>query len=81
MVWGLMEKDDTYIVADVMVGGGKWYLLCFKCGVEWCRLIFFSGGVRWVICMGQSVRVGVCSSAYILKGFQIFLFSRVFCDG
>ena len=23
---GLMEKDGTYIVAGVMVGGGKWYL-------------------------------------------------------
>ena len=27
------------------------------------------------------VREGVCSCAYILKGFHIFLFSRVFCDG
>ena len=30
-VWRLMEKDDTYIVAGVMVGGGKWYLWCFRC--------------------------------------------------
>ena len=32
-VWGLMEKDGTYIVAGVMVGGGKWYLRCFRDGV------------------------------------------------
>ncbi len=32
-VWGLMEKDGTYIVAGVMVGGGKWYLRCFRCGM------------------------------------------------
>ena len=25
-VWGLMEKDGTYVVAGVMVGGGKLYL-------------------------------------------------------
>ena len=30
-LWGLMEKDGTYIVAGVMVGGGRWYLRCFIC--------------------------------------------------
>ena len=34
---------------------------------------FFSGGVRWVMSIGRSVRESVCSHAYILKGFQIFL--------
>ena len=29
-VWGLMEKDGTYIVAGVMLGGEKWYLGCFR---------------------------------------------------
>ena len=28
-----MEKDCRYIVAGVIVGGGKWYLRCFRCGV------------------------------------------------
>ena len=36
-VWGLMEKDGTYIVAGVMVGGRKWYLRCFM----WDLVSFF----------------------------------------
>ena len=28
-----MEKDGTCIVVGVMIGGGKWYSQCFRCGV------------------------------------------------
>ena len=76
----LMEKDGTYFVACVMVGGGKWYLRCLTGGMVSFDF-FFIGGVRWVLCMGRSVREGICSRAYILKGFEIFLFSKVFCNG
>ena len=67
-VWGLMEKDGTYIVAvSWLVEENGTYGVS---GVVWCRLIcFFIEGVKWVMCMGQSVREGVCSRAYILKGF------------
>ena len=66
-VWGLMKKDGTYIIADVMAGGGKWYLRYFRCGVVSFDCFLFSGGVRWVMCMDRSVREGVCSRANILK--------------
>ena len=33
-VWGLMEKDGTYIVSAVIVCGVKWYLRCFRSCVE-----------------------------------------------
>ena len=80
-VWGFVEKYDTYIVAGVMVVRGKWYLLCFRRGVVSFDLFFFSGGVRWVMCMGQSVREGVRSHAYMLKGFQIFYLVDCFVMG
>ena len=32
---GLMEKDGIYIVAGVMVGGGKWYLRRFRCDITY----------------------------------------------
>ena len=40
-VWDLIEKDLTYIVAGVMVSGGKWYLWCFRCGVVSFDFFFF----------------------------------------
>ena len=77
-----MEKDGTYIVEGVMVGGGKWYLPCFRCGeVSFDFFFFFSGGVRWVMCMGWNVREGVGSRAYILKVFKIFYLERCFVMG
>ena len=78
-VWGIMEKDGIYIVAGVMVGGGKWYLHCFRCDVLF--FFFFSGGVWWIMCMGRSVRDSVCSHAYILEGFQIFYLVGCFVMG
>ena len=65
------ERWYIYIETGVMGGGGKWYLRCFRCGVVSLDF-FFIGGVRLVMCIGRSVRVCVCSHAYILKGFQIF---------
>ena len=56
-------------------------------GVVWCRFIIFSfsffsiGDVRWLMCMGRRVREGVCSHAYILKGFQMFYSVRYFVIG
>ena len=39
------------------------------------RLIWryiYTRGVRWVVCVGWSLKEGVCSRAYILKEFQTF---------
>ena len=44
-VGGLMENDGTYIVVGVMVGGGKWYLRSFRCGMV-SSGYFFIGGVN-----------------------------------
>ena len=81
-----MEKGGTYIVAGVMVGGGKLYLQCFKCsvvsfvfGLLFC---FFnrSRGVRWVMCMGRRMR-DVCFRTYIWREFQIFCLAGCFMMG
>ena len=41
-VWELMEKDSTYVVAGMVVGGGKWYLRCLMSGMV------FDGLYVWV---------------------------------
>ena len=48
-IWGLMEKVGTYIVAGVMVGGGKWYLRCFRCSVVSFVFCFFFIGVELIL--------------------------------
>ena len=59
-----MEEGGTYVATGVIVDGGKWYFRCFRCGLI-SFVVFFWGGVRsrvvrWVMCMGRSVR-DVCS--------------------
>ena len=79
------------------VNGERWYIYCGGCDCWWRKMLlrvlqvwcgvwfffffFFFLGVRWVMCMGRSVSEGVCSHAYILKGFQIFYFVGCFVIG
>ena len=82
-VRGLMVKDGTYIMAGVMVGGGKWYLQWFRYGVVECRLIFF---FFVEVFYGLCVWVEVWEKVLVLmltfwKKIRFFLFSKVFWDG
>ena len=55
----------------VMVGGGKWYLRCFR--IFWVFFfLIWVWDVRWVVWVGWSV------NAYILRGFQIFYLGGYF---
>ena len=64
-MWWLVEKNGTYGAS----------------GVVWCQLIFLLFFLVEVMCMGWSVREGIWSCAYILKGFQIFYLVGCFVMG
>ena len=76
-VWGLMEKDGTYIVWRV------WWLVEENRthGASGFFFNIYTWGARGVMCMDRSVREGVCFCAYILKGFQIFYLVGCFVMG
>ena len=68
-VWSSVEENGTYGAS----------------GVVWCGVVsfdfFMSRGVRWVMCMGRSVREVFVLVPTFWKNFSFFLFSSVFCDG
>ena len=63
-----MKGGGTHVATGAMVGGGKWYLWCFRCGVVWCHLCVFFIRVE-VLGMGRSVREVACFRACIWKEF------------
>ena len=66
---GFMEKNGTYIVAVVMVSGGKWYLRCFR----WGLVSFF----LFEVLDGFSVWVEVWEKVFLLVPtfWKVFRFS------
>ena len=71
-LWEHMKKDmgingGTYVAMGVMVGGGKCYLQCWD--------------VRWVMCMGWSVREDVCFHTCIWIELLIFYSAACFVMG
>ena len=76
-----MEEGGTYVATGVMVGGRKWYLRCFRCGVVSFVLFFRSRGVRWIMCMDRSMREDVCFCACIWIEFLIFYLAECFVMG
>ncbi len=71
---GINGRRGAYVATIVMVGGGKWYLRCFRCGmvsfVFFYFLLFFIGVE--VMCMGRSVR-DVSFRACLWIEFLIFV--------
>ena len=73
-----MEKDGPYTVAGVMVGGGKWYLGCFRVGmVSFVFLLEVLDGICVWVEVWEKVFV---LEATFWKDFR-FLSIKVFCDG
>ena len=67
--WGLWRKM-VHILCDGC--DGWWRKMVLTVHQIFIHIYIYIWGVRWVMCMDRSVREGVCSRAYILKGFQIF---------